>query len=246
MPNQQTNDAQTLELNIDQQSLAELARTYQETGWVQVPEILEPASADRIYQALSEQEEWNLAWNDQGKHTDLSYLGVNNWTQQQRDSLFDRIHSQAESDFQYCYAAIPIYDIYHNRLMPGHFFNDIYELTLQSAFIALARAITGNDSVSFADMQATRFSRGHFLNEHDDNVDGKNRVAAYVLNLTPTWRTDWGGALVVHPKDGLASTSVFPSYNALNVFSVPQKHSVSYVTPFAGANRYSLTGWFRY
>jgi Rps23 Pro-64 3,4-dihydroxylase Tpa1-like proline 4-hydroxylase len=29
-------------------------------------------------------------------------------------------------------------------------------------------------------------------------VAGKNRVAAYVLNLTPRWRVEWGGLLMFH------------------------------------------------
>ena len=34
-----------------------------------------------------------------------------------------------------------------------------------------------------------------------------------------------------------------PRFNALNVFAVPQPHSVSIVSPFAVGARYSVTGW---
>lgn len=108
------------------------------------------------------------------------------------------------------------------------------------------RDITRSESITYADMQATRYSKGHFLTEHDDNVQGKNRIAAYVLNLTPKWRNDWGGALVFPNKNIPGGQLFYPKFNALNIFSVPQKHSVSYVTPFAGEHRYSITGWFRY
>ena len=36
-----------------------------------------------------------------------------------------------------------------------------------------------------------------------------------------------------------------PTFNALNLFAVPQLHSVSFVPPFAGALRFSVTGWLR-
>jgi Rps23 Pro-64 3,4-dihydroxylase Tpa1-like proline 4-hydroxylase len=235
-----------LTLNIDSADKSELARVFKEAGRVHIPEFLDPESALRIYRTLADQEEWNLAWNDRGKHTDLSYTGVLDWTTEQRDSLEERIHAQAETAFEYCYAAIPIYDIYRNKQMPGHFFNQIYELFMRPSLIDFVGHITGDSSIAYADMQATRYSRGHFLNEHDDNIEGKNRVAAYVLNLTPEWRRDWGGALVFTDQNGKSGSCFFPTYNALNIFSVPQKHSVSFVTPFAGAHRYSITGWFRY
>jgi Rps23 Pro-64 3,4-dihydroxylase Tpa1-like proline 4-hydroxylase len=31
----------------------------------------------------------------------------------------------------------------------------------------------------------------------------------------------------------------------MNIFRVPQLHAVSYVAPFARADRYSITGWLR-
>lgn len=229
----------------DRADLNELTESFEQFQRIQIPAFLQPDSATRIYQALEQQSEWNLAWNNQGKHTDMSFTGVMSWTDEQRDNLEQRIHSQAEKGFQYCYSAIPIFDIYQNQLMPDHFFNQIYELFNDPGLLELVRKITGLEAIRFADMQATRFSRGHFLTEHDDNVRGKNRLAAFVLNLTPEWRDDWGGALVFPDAKGPESRSLYPKFNVLNVFAVPQRHSVSFVTPFAGAHRYSITGWFR-
>ena len=36
-----------------------------------------------------------------------------------------------------------------------------------------------------------------------------------------------------------------PVFNALNLMAVPQPHLVISVSPFAGASRYSITGWLR-
>ena len=101
--------------------------------------------------------------------------------------------------------------------------------------------MTGAADIAFADAQATAYAPGDFLTAHDDNVAGKARRAAYVLGLTPGWRTDWGGLLLFH-RD---STAWVPRFNTLNLFGVPQPHSVSQVASFAGNRRYAVTGWLR-
>ena len=121
----------------------------------------------------------------------------------------------------------------------------LIEFLNSSAFIGSDRRLTGDSSIALVDANATLYEPGHFLTRHDDAVDGKNRVAAYVLNLTPVWSADWGGILNFHAGDGHVIEGYVPTFNALNVFRVPQMHGVSYVTPFAVAGRFSVSGWFR-
>ena len=93
--------------------------------------------------------------------------------------------------------------------------------------------------------EATRYGPGHFLTAHNDNIAGKNCLAAYVINMTPFWRADWGGNLLFLGKEGHVEEGYVPCFNALNLFRVPQVHMVSHVAPFANARRYSITGWLR-
>lgn len=64
----------------------------------------------------------------------------------------------------------------------------------------LIRDITGDRDIRFADAQATAFSPGDFLTGHDDRFAGKDRRAAYVLGLTPVWRLEWGGLLIMRRR----------------------------------------------
>jgi len=217
---------------------------YRRNSRVQIKNILKVDSAQRIYRSLSTQTQWNLAWNLDGRHQDMDYTAVQEWTEAEKRKLDDLIYRQASHGFQYRFSAVPIYDIYQNNLLPGHFFNSIYEFLNSEELLTLARTVTGFEQIRFADVQATRYSKGHFLNEHDDHVVGKNRLAAYVLNLTPKWKPDWGGSLTFPDENGHAVTW-FPTFNAINIFTVPQKHAVTIVSPFAPESRYSLTGWFR-
>ncbi|WP_237067221.1 2OG-Fe(II) oxygenase [Microbulbifer guangxiensis] len=214
-------------------------------GFVQVPDFLQGQSADALHALLMSQAEWNLAFNHGGKHVDLSYRDYSGWTEQQKATLAEVVWSQARAGFQYFYKTIPIYDIYTQNLLPGNELNMVYELVNSEAFLGAMRELVGDDSIAFADVQATSFESGHFLKEHDDNVPGKNRVAAYVLNLTRDWQPDWGGFFHIFNGEWQVDKSLVPTFNAINVFKVPRKHSVAYVSPFAGSSRLSITGWLR-
>jgi len=225
--------------------MAEYQTEFAKEGRLQIRDVLDPSSADRIYGCLSEQRQWNLVYRVNGKHVDSNADAVAKWPRGKRLKLHKLIHKEARNGFQYLYSTIPIYDIYHQKLLPGHFLNKLYEFLNGQEFLDFVRAITGDDSIEFADAQATRFEAGHFLSSHDDNVPGKNRRAAYVLNLSPLWNPDWGGALQFFDSRGNIEEAYTPTHNALNIFRVPTNHSVAMVSPFAGAARYSITGWFR-
>ena len=66
-----------------------------------------------------------------------------------------------------------------------------------------------------------------------------------MLNLTPAWRAEWGGVLEFLDADGHVAEGYVPSFNALNLFAVPQLHHVSHIAPFARGPRLSITGWLR-
>ena len=68
--------------------------------------------------------------------------------------------------------------------MPGHFFNEIVEFLNNEDTLNYFREILAAPEITFLDAQITRFKAGHFLNRHNDDVQGKNRVAAFVINLS--------------------------------------------------------------
>jgi len=239
------NSSSTISMN-ERLDNEDLCLQYKQQNRLQVTDFLTAKSAALIYDALLNQAQWNLVWNNNGVHTDMDYEVVSKWSNEQKETLNQVIFSQAQTSFQYFYAAIPIYDLYQNKSLPGHFFNQIYEFINSEEVLNFARNITSDQRISYADIQATKFTQGHFLSEHDDAVDGKKRIAAYVINLTPIWQVDWGGALVFSQNGTYSAEALFPKFNAINIFTIPQAHLVSMVTPFAQADRYSLTGWFRY
>jgi len=84
---------------------------------------------------------------------------------------------------------------------------------------------------------------GHFLTSHDDRHEKHDRVAAYVFSMTKNWRKDWGGNLAFFDDSGNINEAFIPGFNTLNIFLIPQLHSVQIISPFAGEKRTSYLGW---
>ena len=99
--------------------------------------------------------------------------------------------------------------------MPGHFFNDIVKFLNSEPTLNYFREILDAPEINFLDAQITRFKAGHFLNCHNDDVNGKNRVAAFVINLTKDWSVDWGGALHILSNNSEIEKSFSPSFNEI-------------------------------
>jgi Rps23 Pro-64 3,4-dihydroxylase Tpa1-like proline 4-hydroxylase len=159
--------------------------------------------------------------------------------------LANVIHARAATEFQYLFDSFRISDeVEAGRLKDGPL-ADIFSGLNAPGMIARLRAMTGDERIEYLDAQATRYRPGHFLTVHDDDIDGKDRLYAYVVNLTPVWRADWGGLLMFLAEDRHVAEAFTPCWNALNILKVPQKHAVSFVTPFAQGARYSITGWMR-
>ncbi|NMP33370.1 hypothetical protein HII17_17620 [Thalassotalea sp. M1531] len=223
----------------------ELINFFQKNRFVKVPNALTDKSAQLLKSHIHQQKEWNLVFNHNGQHQDLNAIAVESWTSQQKDDLNNIVNQQASEGFQYLYENIPLYDIYHDNLLPGHFFNQIIEFLNTDKTINFFRQLLSSPEINFADGQITRYGQGHFLNVHDDNVDDKNRIAAFVINLTEDWRADWGGALHLLDKQGQITNSFLPTFNEINIFKIPVDHYVGYVSPFAQNKRVSITGWLR-
>jgi Rps23 Pro-64 3,4-dihydroxylase Tpa1-like proline 4-hydroxylase len=124
------------------------------------------------------------------------------------------------------------------------FLHEIFNYLNSAEVLCTIKQITGNQNITGAESQYTRFTSGHFLTRHLDIIPGRGRQYAFVLGLTKGWHPDWGGLLQFYEKDGTPRDAWMPQFNVLSVFDVSHIHSVTYVTHFAAQPRLSLTGWF--
>jgi len=232
----------TLTLLTDERRAA-IRERLARTGRTQIDGVLVPADAQALYETATTAD-YNVVTRRGTGHVDLPAAWLASLTPDQKRGLGQAVQVSAQADFQYLYDNHPIYDLVEAG-QAAPVWADLLAFLNGPVFLDLMRDVTGEARIALADAQLTRYRAGHFLTEHDDHADGKNRFFAYVLNLTPVWRIEWGGLLAFHGADGNVSEAFTPRFNTLNLLKVPAPHSVTQVALSAAADRISVTGWLR-
>lgn len=114
----------------------------------------------------------------------------------------------------------------------------------QPAFAEFFQALTGLDLGTSEDFGVQSMKPGDYLRSHSDDV--RDRRIALVIYLSPGWRSEFGGTLVMTDRDG-NSTRVDPGYNSMVVFDVlaDSMHLVEPIAESAGdATRFTIGGWY--
>ena len=222
-----------------------IAREFARSGRVHIDEFLDPPSAERLHRFLKASSDWRLIVNQDEKVFDLDRKAQAALTAEARAKLEQAVHAAARYGFQFMFESIRVPDEEELRQARADPLSEFASFLSSGPAVDFFRRVTGRPAIAFADAQATAYGPGHFLTAHDDLVPGKHRQAAYVFGLSRSWSADWGGLLLFHRADGHVAEAYVPRFNALNLFAVPQPHSVSIVAPFAPARRYSVTGWLR-
>lgn len=236
----------TFSPTLDPKSLSVLFR---KTGRLHIPGILPVADATAVSQALAaDNAPWVKAVQIGGRALDTTLEAWDGMPPDHRAGLEAAKTEAARQGFLYQFDAWRVSDEIEAGKRRGEaatLVEAVYDLINDDAFLAFIRDLTGEPRATYCDAMATRYRPGDFLTTHDDAVKGKHRLFAYVLNLTPVWRPDWGGLLLFPGADGHIDEGFVPSFNALNLFRVPAPHTVTQVASFAAGPRLSITGWIR-
>jgi SM-20-related protein len=221
-----------------------LAAEYAPKRRMQIREFLTEASARKLYDDLHELP-WGLVYNEGEKVVQLAPDRVAGLDPRQASEIMAGIQQRARSEYQFLYAYFPLLTAYFSPASPSFRLFEFYEFINSPGTLDLVRRVTGLENIRWADGQATWYKPGHFLKAHTDEEASTGRLAAYVMNLAPAWDRDWGGFLQFFDGDDNVEAAFKPSFNTLNIFTIPQHHSVSMVATYVQAERLAVTGWFR-
>lgn len=218
---------------------------YRQKGRIHIPDFFDADDALALAHALANDMGWNTAFNTEKAVYDLSPEIRASLTEDQTKAIADTVTRAAADKYHFLFENRRLSEKGEAYAGPEQLYRSLTRFLNSGPFLAFARALTGHKAIAYADAQATRYRSGHFLHPHDDRDPGKGRIAAYVLNITPLWRAEWGGILNFMDEDGHIAEGYVPRFNAINIFDVGVMHYVSFVAPFAPSPRLSVTGWLR-
>lgn len=224
--------------------VAELAERYAVKKRIQIRNFLSGESAEKAHAAL-EALPWGMVYNEGPRAVQIHAHELAQLSERDAVPIMAGIRERARTEYQYLYAFYPILTAYFSPQVARHAIFSLFELMNSEEVIATIRKITGLDQIRWADGQGTWYKPGHFLKAHTDDEAATGRVAAYVMNLSPVWERDWGGFLQFFDSQDNIEEAFKPSFNTLNLFTIPQLHSVSMVSTYVTAKRLAMTGWFR-
>jgi len=208
-------------------------------GRVQIRDFLQISAAERLRQCLELEVPWVVSQgSDIPVEEPIPKPGNDH-------ELLQTAYCRAREGFEFVFDSYRMVHARRRGADPGLILHAVLDFLNSSQFIEFARELTGDDHIRMVSALAVRYRQGHFLNLHNDSAKDENRRFAYVINLGRDWKPDWGGLLQFIDDDHEVIESFVPHWNSLSLFRVPQMHQVSLVSPWAGDDRYSITGWFR-
>ena len=217
-------------------------RRFAATGRTQIANFTAGAAAAVLRDELLRSPRWRHAISGSDKAFEIGVKQLEAMDGASRARINAALYAEAKTAFRYRFDRICVPDGPFDPLDVGSALGSFARFMRSEVALASLRTVTGCPTLNFADAQATRFRTGDFLTRHDDSLEGRNRRFAYVFGLTADWQPAWGGLLMYHGERGVAET-MMPMFNSLCIFAVPQPHSVSFVAPYAGADRLSVSGW---
>jgi SM-20-related protein len=229
------------QLDID-----DLAQQFRVNERVRIDNVLDPEVAKRIQEYCTSEVPFELIHFRDGKIHSWGPQDIAGKTREEMQEIQHAIWKNAAKGVGFQYGGYVMRRSVKNSANENlRYLYRVFEYINSDEMLQFIGRITGRNDLKSADAQFTRFISGQFLTRHRDVIAGKGRQLAYVLGFSEAWHPDWGGLLQFYEQDGTPEETWVPRFNCLNLFAIRHIHAVTYVTPFAGAPRLSLTGWFR-
>lgn len=223
--------------------LEEAAEELATTGRLQLHDFLTDDSAHSLHAAIASHSPWFVSFNEGSENFEILKDDLDRIPQPQKLRFRQQVEERASRQFQYLFYQYYVTEMDRRSEGVDYPLTQLQALMNSPETLDIFRALSGEPRVTDVDVMVSRYERGHFLMQHDDSHSKRDRVAAYVLNLTPEWRADWGGHLAFFDKIGNIERALVPRFNTLNMFTVPQEHAVQMVAPYSPKARLSVTGW---
>ena len=229
-------------LAMAQCDLAGCADELAQVGRIRIAPALLPEAAQALHTELTDSTAWKRTMRQGKTEREIEPAALARLEPRQLQAIEQFARQGDAKTFRFLHDAIRISADRDDRLARGLAIDLFVEAMNSERVLRLITGLAGEPVTSFHG-DATRYLPGHFLTTHNDGRKFGRRVLALVLNLSH-WHIDWGGLMLFHDANGDVACGWTPQFNSVNLFSVPQDHSVSWVTPLAPVPRLAIAGWF--
>lgn len=227
-------------------SIEELNKQYRVDDRVRIENVLDPEFAAQVLECCRTKAPFDMVHFRDGEVRAWGGQKLGDLSPEESQKLQHDIWTEARKGVGFQYGGHKMRDKSEMRQNPDlAILFELYDFLRSDEMIRFISDVTGRDDLVTADAQYTRYTPGNFLTRHRDVVDGRGRRVGYVFNFSREWHPDWGGLLQFYEEDGRPRDAWSPQFNCLNLFDTRHIHAVTFVTPFAGEARFSMTGWFR-
>jgi SM-20-related protein len=210
---------------------------------VQIGDFLTPESAEWLASTLERATPWRLALSHQGRgqmlKAEAALQGAGADIKSQVAALIQRSGQQ----YGFIYFNFGMVSAYNSgEPRANHPIHPVTGFLMGEEFAAFGRQLTGDDSIRWADSQATLYRPNDFLGLHDDSASGEvQRVAAYTLGFTSRWRSDWGGQPCSMTRPATSRARLEPALEHPDAFPRPSTpFRRAQVAPYARSARLSI------
>ena len=210
---------------------------------VRIQNVLRPEHAEALATELAALNSYSLLCATAAGHAELQLDEVQAWPQDKQEALQTALTQAAQQGIGYSYLGFRMSKAWADAAPDtalGQFYQALNGPDIKSAITT----ITGRKDFNAATPQASQYHQTHYLTRHLDDPENERRRLGFVWGFTKDWHPDWGGLLQFFTPEGEPTEAYTPQFNTLDIFEISHVHSVTYVTPFAGGIRSTISGWF--
>ena len=231
----------TLNKNLDAK---QLAKAYKEKKRLQIPDFLDAAAADKIYQGLTVNTPWQITHNDGKRANWLDVKDLEAKIGRRIREMTNLIFSSAaKGDFQYVRYARLLKENQTGMRPLDPTLVETYDFLNGKDVSGFIKAVTGK-AIKKADAEAHWYQNDNFQTRGTGAERGGKPAIGFSLTLAKNWSADWGGNTYFYDQDSNIEEVFVPRFNALEIFEIPASYSISLVAPFTTGFRVSITGAF--
>jgi SM-20-related protein len=209
-----------------------------------ISEFLERHCSEALYHHLKEDVTWSSFLSINRRRYEAAAEVQRTYRSRQRRQLANLAYSTArQGDYAYFHdgSAVISPDCSNGSSLLAR----LAKFLNSGTFKDFIRRVSGIEEVAFVDARALRFCAGHFMTYGHEQISADANAKCrllYYYNLTPSWRPEWGGLLEFRGNKGYIVEAQLPCFNCLDLFPWSQGHWISFVSPFADGENYSVSG----